>query len=136
MATSTVGPEARRFLEETRFAVVATVNEDGTPQQSVLWYAIRGDEIMLNTARGRVKDRNLRRDPRISITVEDGYKYIAIRGTARLVDEQATAQTDIRALAVRYNGEETAEQQVREQFAREERVSIYVPLDRVTTYGF
>jgi PPOX class probable F420-dependent enzyme len=133
---SNVSPEVRRFLEEVRFAVVATINEDGTPQQTVLWYELRGDEIMMNTARGRVKDRNLRRDPRIAIAVEDGYRFVNVRGTARLVEDQTTAQADIRALAVRYDGAESAERQVRDQFSKEERISIYVPLERVTTHGF
>ena len=129
--------DVRRFLEDAqRFAVVATINENGTPQQTVVWYALRGDEIMMNTARGRVKDRNLRRDPRLSIAIEDGYRFVSIHGEARLVDDQAIAQPDIRDLAIRYDGLETAERQVREQFSQEERVSIYVPLERVATYGF
>ena len=136
MTTGTLTDEMRRFLEERRFAVVATINENGTPQQTVVWYLLRGDEIMMNTARGRVKDRNLLRDPRLSIVVEDGYRFITIRGEARLVDDQAIAQADIRELAVRYDGEEQAERQMRDQFSREVRVSIYVPLERVTGHGF
>jgi PPOX class probable F420-dependent enzyme len=131
--------EVREFLEEGRlFAVVATINADGTPQQTVVWYALRGDELMMNTARGRVKDRNLRRDPRLSITVtrEDGYRWVAIRGVARLVDDPAVSQADIYALAVHYDGQEEADRAMREQFSREQRVSIYVPIERFTTYGF
>ena len=59
-----------------------------------------------------------------------------MRGTARLVDDVATAQEDIRHLAARYHGEETADRQVREQFAKQQRVSIYLAADRVTMYGF
>lgn len=129
-------PEMRRFLEEKpRFAVVATINEDGTPQQTVLWYALRGDEIMLNTARGRVKDRNLRRDPRLSLTVEDGYRFLTVRGTARLVEDRAVTQADIESLAITYNGPEMAARQMREQFSLEERISIYLPIERVTAVG-
>ncbi len=137
MARSPLTEELRRFLQEgPRFAVIATVNEDASPQQTVVWYELRGDEIMMNTARGRVKDRNLRRDPRVSIAVEDGYRFIAIRGTARLVEDRETTQADIRSLAVRYDGEEAAAQRVEQQFAKEERVSIYVPIERYTTHGF
>jgi len=127
---------ARAFLEELRFAVIATINEDGTPHQTVVWYLLRGDDIVMNTARGRVKERNLRRDPRVSVTVEDGYRFVTVRGTARLVDNVATAQDDIRQLAVRYDGEEAAERQMREQFSKQERVSIHLGTDRVTAYGF
>lgn len=136
MAADTLNDEARRFLEEPRFAVVATINDDGTPQQTVVWFELQGDEIMMNTARGRVKDRNLRRDPRLAVVVEDGYRFVSIRGVAHLVDDQTIAQGDIRRLAVRYHDEATAERQVQAQFSREERISIYVPLERVTTYGF
>ena len=136
MAASALSDDVRRFLQEPRFAVVATINDDGTPQQTVVWFELQGEEIMLNTARGRVKDRNLRRDPRLALVVEDGYRFVSIRGVARLVDDQAVAQPDIHRLAVRYHDEATAERQVRDQFAKEERISIYVPLDRVTTYGF
>jgi PPOX class probable F420-dependent enzyme len=133
---SGLSEELRRFLEEPRFAVVATINADGTPQQTVVWYELRGDEILINTARGRRKDHNLRRDQRLSIAVEDGYRFVAISGTARLVDDQAIAQADIRQLATRYNGAEIAERQMREQFSRENRISIYLPLRHIISDGF
>jgi hypothetical protein len=66
--------------------------------------------------------------------VEDGYRFITIRGTARLIDYVATAQEDIRQLAASYHGEETADRQVREQFSKQERVSIYLAADRVTMH--
>ena len=136
MPGSTLTAEARHFLEELRFAVIATINEDGSPHQTVVWYLLRGDDIVMNTARGRVKERNLRRDPRLAIMVEDGYRFLTLRGTARLVDDVATAQDDIRQLAARYHGAEAADRQVREQFSKQERVSIYLATDRVTLYGF
>lgn len=136
LVMSVLDPEVRRFLQEVRFAVAATINENGTPQQTVVWYDLRGDELMMNTARGRIKDRNLRRDPRISVACEDGYKFVTVRGVVRLVDDQAVAQEDIRQLAIRYDGVESAERQVRDQFSREERVSFYLPIERVTTFGF
>jgi PPOX class probable F420-dependent enzyme len=133
---STLTAEARHFLEELRFAVIATINEDGSPHQTVVWYLLRGDDIVMNTARGRVKERNLRRDPRLASTVEDSYRFLTLRGTARLVDDVATAQEDIRQLAARYHGEEAADRQMREQFSTLERVSIYLAADRVPMYGF
>src|SRR5437764_6528639 len=111
MPGSNLTAEVRHFLEELHFAVIATVNEDGSPHQTVVWYLLRGDDIVMNTARGRVKERNLRRDSRLSVTVEDGYRFVTMRGTAHLVDDVATAQDDIRQLAVRYHGEEIANRQ-------------------------
>src|SRR5437588_4248445 len=96
----------RAFLDDTRFAVTATINRDGTPQQSIVWYERQGDEIMMNTKRGRLKERNLRRDPRLSFCVEDEYSYLTILGSVRLIDDQAIAQADIKRLSTRYHGPE------------------------------
>jgi len=57
--TGRLSTAVRAFLQEPRFLILATSNRDGTPQQSVIWYELQGDEIMMNTARGRLKDRNL-----------------------------------------------------------------------------
>src|SRR5262245_31754408 len=100
MTTNKLSDKARAFLEEKRFAVLATLNHDGTPQLTTMWYELQGDEIMMNTADGRVKAHNLRRDPRIAICLEDGYSYLTISGRVRLDDDQATAQADIYRLAL------------------------------------
>lgn len=123
--------KARRFLEDHRFAVLATINPDGTPQQSPVWYELQGDEIMMNTRRGRVKDRNLRRDPRCSICVEDGYTWLTIRGTARLIEDPEIAQSDIRHLSVINHGEEIAQRQMENQFSKQERVTIRLSIEHV-----
>jgi PPOX class probable F420-dependent enzyme len=121
----------RDFLNEQRFAVLATINSDGSPQLTVMWYELRDDMIVLNTTLSRVKGKNLQRDPRISICVEDDYRYVTISGVATLNDEQATAQADIRALAIRYHGQEAGARQADEVFAGQQRVSIYLPTTHV-----
>lgn len=131
-----LSPEIRAFLEERRFATLATVNEDGSPQQTVMWYEVRGDEIMMNTARGRRKDRNLVRDQRASVCVEDENRYVVIEGTITLNDDQSVAQADIKALAVRYEGLEQAEKNVQEQYAKQERVTLILTPTRIVTEGF
>jgi len=123
--------KARAFLNEKRFAVLATLNADGTVQQTTMWYLLDGDTIVMNTKAGRVKDRNLRRDPRISICLEDDYHYLTISGTVELIEDQAIAQHDIKRLAIRYHGEEQAATQVAEQFAKEQRVTIHLKPERI-----
>src|SRR3712207_4756803 len=86
-----LAPEVRAFLEEPRFCVFADINRDGTPHLTVLWYELQGDTIMMNTARGRVKDKNLHRDNRVAFCVEDGYRYVAITGTCELQHEDQEA---------------------------------------------
>jgi PPOX class probable F420-dependent enzyme len=124
----------RSFLEERRFAVLATVNPDGTPQQTVMWYELRGDTIMMNTLMGRMKDINARRDPRVSICVEDAYRYVSVNGTVRIIDDPETTQADIYALARRYNpdfkeGDYPA-------FKTQKRLTLLMSIDNVISSGF
>ncbi|MHB8647131.1 MAG: PPOX class F420-dependent oxidoreductase [Thermomicrobiales bacterium] len=126
--------KARAFLNEKRFAVLATINKDGTPHQTVMWYELQGDEVMMNTARGRLKDHNLARDPRISICVEDGQRFVTLRGTVTLTDEQEVAQADIARLAVRYNGPERAKDSI-PTFRNQHRITLRMTIEGVLENG-
>lgn len=128
--------DVRTFLEEERFAVLATVNANGSPQQTVMWYELRGDTIVMNTKRGRKKDRNLSRDPRAAVCVEDGFRYVTLDGVIEFIEDPATAQADIAALARRYHDAETAEKMAREVFAPQERVTLVLHVDRADVHGF
>ena len=128
--------DVRTFLEEARFAVLATVNPNGSPQQTVMWYELRGDTIVMNTRRGRKKDRNLIRDPRVSLCIEDGFRYVTLKGTIEVVDDPATGQADIAALARRYHNAAKAEQMVRDEFAFQERVTLLLHVERTDVHGF
>jgi PPOX class probable F420-dependent enzyme len=128
--------DVRAFLEEERFGVLGTVNADGSPQQTVMWYELRGDTIVMNTKRGRKKDRNLVRDPRASLCIEDGFRYVTLDGTIETIEDQVTAQADIAALARRYHDAGTAEEMAREVFAPQERITLLLHFDRVDVHGF
>jgi PPOX class probable F420-dependent enzyme len=128
--------DVRAFLEEKHFGVLATVNKDGSPQQSVMWYEPRGDTIMMNTLRGRKKDRNLLSDSRASLCVEDGYRYVTMDGTISMMEDPAVAQADIAALARRYHGPEEGERMARDVFAPQERVTLLLTIQRVDVHGF
>jgi PPOX class probable F420-dependent enzyme len=128
--------KVRKFLEEPRFASLATINADGSPQQTVMWYLLRGDEIMMNTARGRKKDRNMLRDRRVSICVEDGYRFVTIEGEVHLIEDQVIAQVDIWALAERYHGRARADKMARDQFGKQERITMIMSIQRVMSHGF
>jgi len=128
--------DVRAFLDEPRFGVLSTINSDGSPQQTVMWYELRGDTVMMNTARGRKKDRNLLRDGRASLCIEEGYRYVTMDGTIALFEEQDVAQADIAALARRYHTPEEAEQMILMAFQPQERVSLILNVSRVETHGF
>lgn len=126
---------ARRFLAEKRFAVLATVGTNGLPQQTVMWYELRGDTIIMNTAAGRLKDKLMRRDPRVSICVAEGYTFVTITGTVELDEDQTVAQDDIKRLAIRYHGPEKGERQSRDQFSKQHRVTLRLPVAKALEYG-
>lgn len=132
----TLSDDVRAFLKEKRFAVLATINVDGSPQQTVMWYELQGDEIMMNTRDGRVKAGNFRRDPRASICVEDGERAVTIQGTIRLIEDAETAQADIRRLAVLNHGSEKGNVMADNSFARQRRMTIRLPIEHVIPHGF
>lgn len=123
---------ARKLLEQPYFAVLATINHDGSPQQTVMWYELIGDRIMMNTEAGRIKESNIRRDPRISICVEEEYNYVTIDGHAELDNHPERSQADIARLARRYHPPEKAEQLI-EKFQHEKRITIWMSIDHVIT---
>ena len=123
--------KARALLQERRFAVLGTINKDGSPQLTTMWYLLDGDMILMNTKAGRTKEQNMRRDPRISVCIEDGYSYVTISGTVEMIDDPQIAQRDIHRLAVRYDGEESARRQMEEQFSKETRVTLHLQLEHI-----
>ncbi|MGI8878341.1 MAG: pyridoxamine 5'-phosphate oxidase family protein [Candidatus Limnocylindria bacterium] len=113
----------RELLNERRFGVLATVGVTGAPRQTVMWFLLDGEEILFNTALGRRKPEHLAREPRVSLLVEDGYRYVCVSGSVRTITDRETTQADIRRLAARYEGDERAEQQMRSSFSKQERIS-------------
>lgn len=136
MSREKLSPAVRAFLDEPRFATLATINPDGSPQQTVMWYLVRDGHVMMNTARGRKKDRNLLRDPRASICVEDGERFVTIAGRIQFVEDQTQAQADARTLATRYDGVERAEALMRDYFSKQQRITLLLSIDHVITHGF
>ena len=80
----------RRILDGKNFATVATVNPDGGPQASVVWFRRDGDSVLFSITSDKQKARNLARDPRVAVTVfdlENPYDSVEIRGHAELVED-------------------------------------------------
>ncbi|MFD7920641.1 PPOX class F420-dependent oxidoreductase [Streptomyces sp. NPDC059740] len=99
---SLLNDAARRLLDDPNPAVLATVNADGSPQTSVVWVCRDGDDLLISSAAGRRKERNLRREPRASLLVHDPrdpQRYVEVRG-------RVTVSEDVgRELAVRLEEE-------------------------------
>ena len=127
--------KARAFLREKRFAVLATLNRDGPPQLTTMWYLLENDgTILMNTRAGRLKERNMRRDSRISLCFEDGYNYLTIKGRVEMIDDPQISQRDIYRLSSRYHGEEKAKRQMETQFSKEQRVTLRLKPEKVQEY--
>src|SRR6202047_3608367 len=81
---------ARALLAGKNYAVLATVNPDGSPQTSVMWVGRDGSDLLFSTVEGRVKHRNMLRDPRVSITVIDSLdaeNYVELRGRVSMTPD-------------------------------------------------
>jgi len=94
------------FREKKAFAHIATVMPDGSPQVTPVWIDYRNGRIAFNTARGRVKDKNLKEGAKIALSVQDPdnpYRYVQVRGKVAKVTEDGADQ-NIDALARKYMG--------------------------------
>jgi PPOX class probable F420-dependent enzyme len=95
----------RTLIDDVNPAVLATVNPDGSPQTSVVWVGRDGDDLLISTAAGRRKDKNLRRDARASLCVydkNDPQRYAEIRGTVTITEDEGRRFAV--ALEERYEG--------------------------------
>ena len=90
------------------WGTVTTLREDGSPHSTPVWVDTDGEHVLFNTSVGRAKERHLRRDPRVSVTVlpaEDQQSgYVSVSGRAELVEEGAFEHID--KLAQKYTGQE------------------------------
>ena len=85
--------EVRELITSGRLAHLVTINTDGSPQVSVVWIGLDGDEIVSGHLADRQKLRNVRRDPRVALSVETGHtnemglgEYLVVHGTGRVTE--------------------------------------------------
>ena len=102
-------PETHRDLlkdEKRAFACLATLMPKGSPQVTPVWFNTAGDTILVNSAEGRVKDKNMRARPTVTLCIQDPanpYRYLQVRGrVVEITEEGADAHID--ALAGKYTG--------------------------------
>lgn len=129
--TAQLTDQIRTFLQERRVAILATLNQDGTIQQTVMWYLFENDIIVMNTIAGRIKERNIRRNPYVSVCFEEDSGYLSISGPVEFIDDPELGQRDIYRLAVRYHGEEQAQRQAANVFSKEPRVTMHLKCERI-----
>ena len=120
---------AKELIDGPNYATVATINADGSIQQSVVWVELKDDAVLFSTLVGRVKEKNLARDPQISLLVIDKdnpYRWATIRGIAEFNFDEADEKIDV--LSRKYTGADWSG-------PREgKRVNIVIRPTRVTQY--
>jgi PPOX class probable F420-dependent enzyme len=106
---TTLNEHVKELIDKKAFAHVATLMEDGSPQVTPVWVDYEGDELVINTAEGRLKANNLRRDPRVAVSMtdpDDTYDMVTIRGHVSEITEEG-ADEHIDELAKKYLDEDT-----------------------------
>jgi len=96
------------LFEKKAFANLATVNADGTPQVTPVWVDYDGDYVLVNSARGRRKDKNMERNRAVALSIQDPdnpYRYLEVRGSVAEITEQ-NADKHIDKMAKKYIGQD------------------------------
>jgi len=120
-----------RLLDGKTYAVLATVNHDGSPQTSVIWVGRDGGDVVFSTVEGRVKHRNMVRDPRVSISVIDSAdpeNYVELRGRVSMTPDVGR-QLDTE-LSWKYDGKDPGADR-----PGAVRVVVRLVVDKVTGYA-
>lgn len=126
-----IDESARTLLEAPNFCHVATIRRDGTPHVVPVWVDVDGDQVLLNTAEGRAWPANLRRDPRVTLTVQNlqnPYQFLSIRGRVA-EDTHDGAEAHIHKLSHKYNGQDYPLQE------GEQRIIFRIAPEKVHVYG-
>lgn len=128
-------PESHRdIFEKESYAHISTVMPDGTPQSTPVWVDHDdGEAILINTARNRRKEKNIRRNPKVGVSVldpDDPYRYVSVRAEAELIEEGAVEHID--KLAQQYMGVEEYPHHGEESGPR---VIVRIPAENVVTSG-
>jgi PPOX class probable F420-dependent enzyme len=133
MMPPTIPQDFFDLFQKRAFGMFATLMPDGHPQVTPVWCDLEGGYVLVNTAKGRQKDRNVRRDPRVTVMVLDpdnSYRYLEIRGRVTEITESG-ADDHIDKMAMKYLGQ--AKYPYRQP--AEVRVLLRIRPEHVTAYG-
>jgi PPOX class probable F420-dependent enzyme len=96
------------LFAKVAYANLATVMPDGSPQVTPVWFDYDGESLRINSAKGRIKDKNMRRNKRVALSIQDpdnAYRYLAVRGNVDEITEEG-ADAHIDSLAKKYLGKD------------------------------
>ena len=127
--------ETEKLLAGKCLANLATVNRDGSPQVTPVWYGYRDGKFMIITHDSVLKTRNIRRDPRVSVSIatpDVPYAYLLAQGKARVTSDDL--ETIVTSICVRYWGDERGNAFAREIMESGKAVLIEITPDRLATW--
>ncbi|MGW4733349.1 PPOX class F420-dependent oxidoreductase [Streptomyces shenzhenensis] len=114
MAEKMTDEEWREFVSYgTRTGKLSTVRADGSPHVAPIWFLLDGDEVVFNTGKETVKGRNLARDARVALCVDDDrppFHFVVLSGRARLSEDLGEVRQWATRIGARYMGEDRAEE--------------------------
>ncbi|MFF8595596.1 PPOX class F420-dependent oxidoreductase [Streptomyces sp. NPDC015220] len=114
MAQNMTDEEWRAFVSHgTRTGKLSTVRADGSPHIAPIWFLLDGDDVVFNTGEETVKGRNLARDGRVALCVDDDrppFAFVVLQGRARVSEDLAEVRHWASRIGARYMGEERAEE--------------------------
>jgi PPOX class probable F420-dependent enzyme len=114
MAQKMTDTQWREFVSHgTRTGKLSTVRADGSPHIAPIWFLLDGDDVVFNTGKATVKGRNLARDGRVALCVDDDrppFAYVVLQGRARIVEDLDEVRHWAGRIGARYMGEERAEE--------------------------
>ncbi|MFJ4715330.1 PPOX class F420-dependent oxidoreductase [Streptomyces sp. NPDC088785] len=138
MAHKMTDEEWHAFVSEgTRTAKLSTVRADGSPHIAPVWFVLDGDDIVFNTGKDTVKGRNLARDGRVALCVDDErppFSFVTIQGHAELSEDPAQLVDSATRIGGRYMGADRAEEFGRRNGVPGELV-VRVRVDKVVALG-
>ena len=122
------------FLAESRNATLATIRANGTPQLTPVWFVWDGEQFIITMTTERVKYKNLVRDARMSLCIDDvtGFGYVTAEGKAEIREQDIWADT--RKILVKYRGEAGGAEYL-ERLKKEPRVLVVMKPTRMETLG-
>ena len=134
--TSSLSVWAREFLREDRVGVVGTLNADGSPHLTTMWYLLADDGTLIMTTLTRTqKVKNLRRDSRITFCVGDKTCSVSLSGHVTINEDQAAVRQDLERLVERYVEDEGIRPQVIATWMQQPHVALHFKPERVNEFS-
>lgn len=127
---------AQQFLREDQMAVISTLNKDGSPFVTTIWYLLEEDGTLIMSTPGRTqKVKNLRRDPRVGVCVGDEARSVSLYGTVVISEDKDVVRHDLERLAARYIKDEAAREPALAFFMQQARVALHLKPEKVTEFS-